>query len=343
MDRKYFLRGLGLAGIGTMLPTKKTNAAINVLAKTQLPAGSCVLIPQETAGPYPFNLSGNAAMFRQNITEGKPGTPMSLTLTVVNINEQCAPLQNLRVDIWHCDLDGYYSEFNTSSWLGPQTHVGDTFFRGIQITDINGQVHFDTIYPGWYPGRAVHIHFQVFLNSVLVATSQLCFPDSMNTVVNGTSPYSAHGQNPTTNSSDNVFSDVNNTQYEIATVAANGSGGYDASLLIGISAPTTGVINLEPETGGQFKLYQNYPNPAEAYTVIPFNLKSASLVNIEIFDLSGRKVLELINEKMNSGDQKVRLDRESTNQKLSNGSYIYQITVQNETGTFRQCKAMMLK
>jgi protocatechuate 3,4-dioxygenase beta subunit len=341
MDRKDFLRGIGIAGIGTMLPATKTKAALNKIAKAQLPSGTCILIPQETAGPYPFDLSNNSNMFRQDITEGKPGSPMTLTLTVVNINDQCNPIPNARVDIWHCDVDGYYSEYQVSGYLGTQNNVGQTFFRGIQITDQAGQVQFTTIYPGWYNGRAVHIHFQVFLNSVLSATSQLCFPDSMNTLVNNTSLYSAHGQNPTTNSNDNVFSDANNTQYETATVASNGSGGYDASLMIGISVPVTGVINLEPETGGQFKLYQNYPNPAKDYTEIPFVLNNAADVKIEIFDLSARKVLVLLDESMQPGEHKARLDRNGKHE-ISSGSYIYQITVRNNKGTFMQCKSMLI-
>lgn len=341
MERKDFLKGLGLAGLGTIIPARKTKAAMNALAKAQLPSNVCVLIPQETAGPYPFDLSNNPAMFRQNITEGNPGAPLNLALTVVNINDNCNPIPNARVDIWHCDLDGYYSEFTVNSWLGTQNNVGETFFRGVQLTDLNGQAFFTTIYPGWYPGRAVHIHFQVFLNAVLGATSQIAFPDSMNTIVNGTSLYSPHGQNPTTNSNDGVFSDMNNTQYEMATVAANGSGGYDASLVIGLAVPVTGVINLEPETGGQFKLLQNYPNPFETSTEIPFNLKNPSHVKFEVFDVNGIKVLELVNENLGSGDYKIPLDRNNKNV-LNKGSYVYQITVSNENGTFRQCKMLMV-
>jgi protocatechuate 3,4-dioxygenase beta subunit len=341
MKRKDFLKGLGIAGVGTMIPIRKTNAAVKAISQASLPANTCILIPSETAGPYPFDLSNNPAMFRQDITEGNAGIPMNLTLTVVNINDNCNPIPNVRVDIWHCDKDGYYSEFNVSSWLGPQNHVGDTFFRGIQITDLNGQVQFTTIYPGWYPGRAVHIHFQVFLNSVLTATSQLCFPDALNTQVNNLPPYSAHGQNPTTNSNDGVFSDMNNTQYQIAATAPNASGGYDASLTIGLNVPISGVINLEPETGGQFKLRQNFPNPVKTNTVIPFTLKNSSRVKIEIFDVTGKKQIELINQNLDSGEHTIPLDLEK--HALGNGNYIYQLTVENEKGVFRQCKVLTVE
>ncbi len=343
MERKDFLKGLGVIGIGSMLPINKAKAALGNINKNLLPENTCILIPSETAGPYPFDLSGNSAMFRQDITEGNAGTPMNLTLTIVNINDSCSPILNARVDIWHCNKDGYYSEYGGQpGYLGTQSHVGETFFRGIQLTDANGQVQFKTIYPGWYQGRVTHIHFQVFLNSVLRATSQMAFPDSLNTDVYNTSLYSTHGQNPTTNSSDNVFSDTSNTQYQIVTIAPDGLGGYDASLTIGISVPVTGVINLEPETGGQFKLNQNYPNPFHDVTTIPFTLTNSSHVKIEIFDLQGRKVMEALNEKMSSGEQKVELNRKTNAAALAEGSYVYQLTVENENGIFRQCKALMI-
>ena len=342
MERKDFLKGLGVIGIGSMLPINKAKAVAGSLSKVLLPDNTCVLIPSETEGPYQFDLSGNTAMFRQDITEGNPGTPVNLTLTVVNVNDNCNPIQNARIDIWHCNKDGYYSEFgNQPGYLGTQSHIGETFFRGIQLTDANGQVQFITVYPGWYPGRVTHIHFQVFLNSVLRATSQAAFPDSLNTTVYNTSLYSVHGQNSTTNSNDNVFSDSANTQYEILTITDNGSGGYDASLTIGIAVPVTGVINLEPETGGQFKLNQNFPNPFHETTTIPFKLTNPSHVKIELFDLQGRKVMDILDEKMASGEQKADLNRK-TNAALSEGSYVYQLTVENENGIFRQCKAMMI-
>lgn len=341
MKRKDFLKGIGIAGIGTMIPVRKADAAINAISKSQVPSNVCILIPQETAGPFPFNLSNNPAMFRQDITEGNAGTPLNLTLTVVNINDNCNPITNARVDIWHCDKDGYYSAFNTSSWLGPQNHVGDTFFRGIQLTDLNGQAFFTTIYPGWYPGRAVHIHFQIFLNSVLSATSQLAFPDNTNVAVNNTPLYSPHGQNPTTNSQDNVFSDMNNTQYQIVTIAPNASGGYDAELTIGLNVPVTGIINLEPETGGQFKLQQNFPNPVEGSTTIPFTLKNPSDVTVEIFDMNGKKKLVVTKGKLPAGDQKVLLDLKTNS--LAGGNYLYQLTVENEAGTYSQFKVLTVK
>ncbi len=193
---------------------------------------SCTATPDETAGPYPYDLSADSAIYRTDITEGKTGIPLTLTLTVVNSNNSCAVLSNARVDIWHCDKDGYYSEYSEPGYLGTEDNTGKTFLRGIQLTDSNGQVTFTTIYPGWYTGRVTHIHLEIYVSSVLKLTTQLCFPDSLNTTVYATSGYSAHGQNSITDSSDQVFSDAYST--ELVTISGDTTNGYTATFKVGV-------------------------------------------------------------------------------------------------------------
>jgi protocatechuate 3,4-dioxygenase beta subunit len=192
----------------------------------------CSATPSETAGPYPYDLSKNSAIFRTDITEGKTGIPLTLTLTIVNSNDSCSVISGARVDIWHCDKDGYYSEFSEPGYLGTQDNTGKTFLRGIQLTDTNGQVKFTTIYPGWYSGRVTHIHVEVFVNSVLKLTTQVAFPDSLNTTVYNSSLYAAHGQNSTTNSNDQVFSDSYNS--ELVTITGDTTNGYTATFKVGV-------------------------------------------------------------------------------------------------------------
>ncbi len=194
----------------------------------------CIDTPSETAGPYPYDLSSNSAMFRSDITEGKTGIPLALTLTIVNANNNCSVIENARVDIWHCDKDGYYSEYEEPGYLGTQDNTGQTFLRGIQLSDSNGQVRFNTIYPGWYSGRVTHIHVQVYINSVLKLTTQIAFPDSLNTTVYDTSLYSAHGQNSSVanNAADMVFSDSVNS--ELVTISGDTANGYAASFQVGV-------------------------------------------------------------------------------------------------------------
>jgi len=194
--------------------------------------GSCTLIPEETQGPYPLDLSSNSDYFRSDITEGKTGVPLTLTLRLVNVGLECAPIANARVDIWHCDKDGVYSGY---SQPGIST-IGETFCRGIQLSDASGVVTFKTIYPGWYNGRITHIHFQVYLNSGLIATSQIAFPQDVTGDVYDSDLYDDHGQNASVTSfaRDNVFSD--GTQYQMATMAGDIDSGYAAELVVGIYA-----------------------------------------------------------------------------------------------------------
>lgn len=216
----------------TSTSTATTSTSSTTTTTTSNLSG-CVLIPEETQGPYPLNLSANASYFRQDIREGKTGTPLKLKLTLLNVGNKCTPVSKARVDIWHCDKDGVYSGYNQP---GANT-VGQTFCRGIQLSDVNGQVTFTTIYPGWYMGRITHIHFQVYLNNGLVATSQVAFPEVITQVVYNTSLYVAKGQNTSVRSfaADNVFAD--GTTYQMCSIVTNSAtGGYDAELTVGIYA-----------------------------------------------------------------------------------------------------------
>jgi len=172
----------------------------------------------------------NPAFFRRDITEGKSGLPLTLTLTIVNVNNACAPVGGAVVEIWQCDAAGNYSEYSQPGFNG----TGLTFLRGLQTTDASGQVTFNTIYPGWYAGRATHIHVEVFRNGVSVKTTQIAFPESVTAAVYSSGVYASKGQNSTSNAGDMVFADgVSN---ELATLSGSTSSGYTATLQIGISA-----------------------------------------------------------------------------------------------------------
>jgi protocatechuate 3,4-dioxygenase beta subunit len=216
----------------TGTPGTTTAGTTSGSVTTGTSSGSCVLIPQETVGPYPlFNDIASAAVYqREDITEGRPGVPLRLTLSIVNATYGCVPVATAMVYVWHCDKDGYYSGYNQ-----PGADLrGQTFCRGVQTTDSNGQVRFTTIYPGWYQGRATHIHFRVYLALDLQATSQLAFPDAVTAAVYNTPQYVAKGQSPIVTLQDGIFSD--GVTYQMPTVTANAAlGGYDAALTIGIA------------------------------------------------------------------------------------------------------------
>jgi protocatechuate 3,4-dioxygenase beta subunit len=248
LSRRKALGLLGFAsaafGVGCASPTSaSTTPAVAADSTTGGVAGSvptggganaaagCVTSPEETAGPYPdrIGMINNAAFYRRDITEGRSGLPVILALTIVNTKAGCAPVANANVEIWQCDATGNYSEYAQPSYNGS----GQTFLRGLQTSDASGQVTFKTIYPGWYAGRATHIHVQVFMNGLTVKTTQVAFPEDVSAAVYRTGVYSSHGQNSTTNARDNVFAD--GVIDEMASVAGDTVNGYTATLQIGIS------------------------------------------------------------------------------------------------------------
>ena len=240
MRRIDFLRkSVRLMSLGVMTPFLNACAKDNPEPNTTTSSTDCVASPAETAGPYPYDLSAVSKIFRKDIAEDKTGTPLGLTFSVVNVNNNCAPIENARVDIWHIDKDGYYSEYSEPGYLGTQNHVGETFLRGIQVTDAEGKVNFTTIYPGWYSGRIAHIHIEIFVNSVRKATTQMAFPDAVNQEVYNTSLYSAHGQNSSvaSNAADMVFGDsATDLEHELCAITPNSAtGGYDATLTVRVS------------------------------------------------------------------------------------------------------------
>lgn len=232
MERKDFLKNsLGLLGAASIIPVinacKKSNSSGSG-------SGSCTVTDTETDGPYPLYASRGSSIQRLNITDGKTGVPLNITIIVKNVNNNCNVLANARVDIWHCDKDGYYSGYTNSGYLGTQNNSSAVFCRGLQYSDTAGEVKFTSIYPGWYTGRVTHIHAQVYVGTSLKLTTQIAFPEDINTAVYNTSLYSAHGQNSTKNSTDSIIRD--SLSNELATVTANASGGYDLVHTIYVAA-----------------------------------------------------------------------------------------------------------
>lgn len=159
------------------------------------PGTSCTLYPQQTQGPYYLDLD----LLRVDVTEGKPGAPLLLDVQVVR-SGSCTPLGDVAVDIWQCDAAGVYSCY--PGQLGGLDTTGQRFLRGTQLTDAAGHARFETIYPGWYPGRTAHIHFKVQLSPSSEVTSQIYFPEDFNASVYGGAPYAGRGQKDTSNAAD---------------------------------------------------------------------------------------------------------------------------------------------
>jgi protocatechuate 3,4-dioxygenase beta subunit len=196
--------------------------AAAALGAASLPADAvaCVLAPEMTDGPY--YLPGEKV--RRNITEGLPGAPLSLRLTVVNA-ATCKPIRGAAVDIWHCSAGGKYS--------GEQANdtVGLAFLRGIQRTDAKGLALFTTVYPGWYQGRAVHIHVKVHAGGNVVHTGQLFFRDSFTDAVYRRTPYSGRSAREVRNTDDSIYLDGGSRS--LLRMRAAGKG-YVGSITMGV-------------------------------------------------------------------------------------------------------------
>lgn len=181
---------------------------------------TCVLSPEQTLGPY-FTEGDKV---RRNVREGRPGVALTLRTTVVDVSD-CTPIRGAAVDIWHCDAAGTYSGF------AREGTEGETFMRGIQRTDRAGLAVFDTIYPGWYEGRTVHIHVQVHLGGAVLHTGQLYFPDSVTDAVFRRAPYNRRHRRTTRNASDSIFR--NGGSRSLLRLARAGSG-YVGRITMGV-------------------------------------------------------------------------------------------------------------
>jgi protocatechuate 3,4-dioxygenase beta subunit len=153
---------------------------------------ACVLAPEATEGPFYLD----DARVRRNITEGRSGTPLTLRLKVVDASN-CRAIRDASVDVWHCDASGAYS--------GTGSEADERFLRGVQRTDGKGFAVFRTIYPGWYPGRTVHVHVLVHIAGNVVHTGQLYFPDTLTDAVFRRTPYSRRPGRTTRNAADSIY------------------------------------------------------------------------------------------------------------------------------------------
>ena len=169
---------------------------------------SCVVRPEQTEGPYFVDERLNRSDIRSDPTDERvrPGTPLALTLLVSRLSAgDCQPLPGAQVDIWHCDAQGVYSDVQDPGF----SSIGQKFLRGYQVTDARGAAQFVTVYPGWYPGRTVHIHFKIRTATVarrtFEFTSQLYFDDGLTDRVHADPPYAETGLRTTRNQQDWIF------------------------------------------------------------------------------------------------------------------------------------------
>ncbi|HEY9007368.1 MAG TPA: IPT/TIG domain-containing protein [Ohtaekwangia sp.] len=200
-------------------------------------SASCTSTDSETAGPFPTKSPSD--LVKSDIRSDRTGVAFSIVITIENKNNSCSPLEGALVDIWHCDKDGYYSEYGGTS-MQTVDYTSVHFLRGRQTTDSDGKVAFTSIFPGWYQSRATHVHVHVYNaagTSLLV--TQIAFPEGSNSAVALVNASTANGYTKgmsgyTYNASDTVFTDSLDT--ELATVTGSVADGYVLTHTIVVSA-----------------------------------------------------------------------------------------------------------
>lgn len=237
LSRRDVLKILGVGSAASLLAACAPNVA-ETLVPTSAPATqvvpttiskaipACVVRPEMAEGPFFVDEMLNRVDIRTDPSDGAVslGAPLELTFNVSQVSaDGCVALPNAQVDIWHCDAFGVYSDV--------QDAVGKRFLRGYQLTDANGQAKFVTIYPGWYPGRTVHIHFKIRINGYDF-TSQLFFDDAFTDQVFSQEPYTQRGERSTRNEADGIYRTSGGEQLMALTTQT--ASGYAASFEIGL-------------------------------------------------------------------------------------------------------------
>jgi len=331
MKRQDFLKGIGLAGLGA-LPFARAAAQLSGDNKG---AACPTLVPAETAGPFPLDLTTNNAttFFRQDIRESKPGTTCYLTMKVLGASN-CLPIANARVNVWMCDAAGIYSGYNNSQNPGSLTA---TYARGYQMTDAAGEAKFTIIFPGWYNGRICHIHFQVVNPDGTTRVSQFTFEIAAKNALYAANPnvYTKGSDGTAAFSSDNIFSD--GVSEQLATLAANGDGTYNIAYTATVSGTGAASVGTQLEQLG-FSMGQNFPNPYTGRTTVPFTLAERSDVKLAIYDLNARRLTEIERRGLSAGEHTILVDMDEL--RLSTANYLYQLEVTSSRGTTRDVKMM---
>jgi protocatechuate 3,4-dioxygenase beta subunit len=209
LSRREILALLGASGMAALAGCKPSRDVADVGTARGAVLPSCVVRPEQTEGPYFVDARLDRSDIRSDPGTGavKAGTPLQIALVVSRIADgaACTPLAGARVDLWQCDAAGVYSgvrdpQFDTT---------GQHFLRGHQLTDATGTARFTTIYPGWYRGRTVHVHFKVRTEPSAARgyefTSQLYFDDALTDRIHALEPYASQGRRTVRNEGDGIF------------------------------------------------------------------------------------------------------------------------------------------
>ena len=237
------LLGVGSAAFLAAFAAPEGPPAIGAMTGSTISSAlSCVVRPELTIGPYFVDDQLNRSDIRYDPLEDNvsKGMPLTLKINVLSAaNNRCTALEGAQVDVWHCNAWGIYSGVSQRGF----NTLGQKFLRGYQITDADGGVQFQTIYPGWYSGRTVHIHFMVRTKAAdgqeYEFTSQFFFDDRLTDIVHARKPYARKGERNTRNAEDTIYK--NGGKQLLLSVRGDNVNGYIAAINIGLDLTDTEV------------------------------------------------------------------------------------------------------
>jgi protocatechuate 3,4-dioxygenase beta subunit len=256
------LLGLGSAAFLAACAPEATNTLVpTVSSSTQVASGialDCVVRPELTIGPYFVDDQLNRSDIRSEPSDNsvKEGVPLTLNIVVASVGDNsCTPIEGTQVDVWQCDANGQYS--GVSDVNQGFDNTGKKFLRGYQLTDAKGAVQFQTIYPGWYSGRTVHIHFTIRTkgtnNEDYQFTSQFFFDDNLTDQAHAQEPYASKGQRDTRNANDNIFNGGGDQL--LLNLESDTTNGYKSTFNVGLDLTDIAVgasdINMDGPGGGR--------------------------------------------------------------------------------------------
>jgi protocatechuate 3,4-dioxygenase beta subunit len=197
---------------------------------------ACVLTAALTEGPFFVDEMLNRTDIRYDPVTGalSDGVLLNLTFNVTRAsNSACTPLTGAYLDVWHADATGTYSDVSGNG--NGSSGAGKKFLRGYQVTDASGIVKFTTIYPGWYAGRAVHIHFKLRLyagsTKTYEFTSQFFFDDTLTDTIHAESPYNQKGKRDVRNTGDGIYNTLSAAEKKVLTLATSSAGGVFSGVI----------------------------------------------------------------------------------------------------------------
>lgn len=233
-SRREALALIGASGAALLAGLKLGRGWAQSIVNDALP--SCVARPEQTEGPFFVDETVNRSDIRSDPRTGEitAGVPLRVTFYVSRLSgTNCVPLAGAQVDVWHCDANGRYSDVHRFG--SRSTTPGQQFLRGYQLTDAAGSAQFLTNFPGWYGGRAVHVHFKIRAAPTSAPshafTSQLYFDDALMERIYAQAPYASRGRQWMRNGDDGIFRDGGK---QLLLAAKPDGPGYAASFDIGL-------------------------------------------------------------------------------------------------------------